>query len=69
MIDEKPLLEFLDFWIKEKHRNCLTDNFDNGQFWALKGIQEFINKMKRDQEIDQFYNSLVIRSDKKNNQT
>jgi len=36
--------KYLDEKIKEKHKTCLTDQFDNGYFWALKELQEFMHK-------------------------
>ena len=39
----KDLDSYLQTKINEKHKTCLTDEFDNGYFWALKDIQEFIN--------------------------
>lgn len=29
--------------VKEKHKTCLVDQFDNGYFWAMKELQEFMH--------------------------
>ncbi len=33
---------YVDEKIKEKHITCLTDDFDNGYFWAMKELQELL---------------------------
>ena len=43
----EDLEEYVDQKVKEKHKTCLTSDFDNGQFWAYKDIQQkIINSQK-----------------------
>lgn len=37
------LEKFVDSKVSEKHKTCLTDQFDNGYFWAMKDVQQIIN--------------------------
>ena len=50
-IEKISLEEYVDQKVREKHKTCLTDDFDNGYFWAMKGVQEFIKKNKNDVNI------------------
>jgi len=47
-MDKISLEEYVDQKVREKHKTCLTDDFDNGYFWAMKGVQEFIKKSKNE---------------------
>ena len=38
----KNLLDYISTKVIEKHKTCLTDQFDNGYFWAMKDLQEKI---------------------------
>jgi len=38
------LLHLIGDQIIEKHKTCLTDQFDNGYFWGCKDMQSFILK-------------------------
>lgn len=37
------LNEYIEFQIKEKHKMCRENDFDNGYFWAMKDLQQFLN--------------------------
>ena len=40
------LEQYVDFKVKEFHKTCLTDTFDNVCFWAFKEMQAFITHLK-----------------------
>jgi hypothetical protein len=42
MIDFEKLLNYVSNKVIEKHKTCLINQFDNGYFWAMKELQEFI---------------------------
>src|SRR5438093_1301731 len=44
--DLERIEQFIDFKVKEFHKTCLTNEFDNGRFWAFKEMQEFITHVK-----------------------
>ena len=44
MIISEKLLDYVSEKVIEKHKTCLTDQFDNGYFWAMKELQELILK-------------------------
>lgn len=46
--EEWELSKYVDDMVKEKHKTCLTNQFDNGMFWAYKDIQGKIDKLKQD---------------------
>jgi hypothetical protein len=43
----EELEKYVDCKIKELHKNCLTDQFDNGGFWAYKDIQQKLRFLKQ----------------------
>ncbi|MCK9355148.1 MAG: hypothetical protein M0P59_13470 [Gallionella sp.] len=43
---KKELMDKIYEKVKLYHKTCLTDDFDNGKFWAYKEMQEFILKEK-----------------------
>ena len=45
-LDLERIEQFVDLKVKEFHKTCLTDTFDNGRFWAFKEMQEFITHVK-----------------------
>lgn len=49
---QEKLEEYVDRMVKEKHKTCLTDQFDNGMFWAYKDIQKrLLEQRKRLEEL------------------
>lgn len=40
---QMSLNEYIEFQIKEKHKMCRENDFDNGYFWAMKDLQQFLN--------------------------
>jgi ribosomal protein S17E len=41
---KQQLLEYIANKVIEKHETCLTDEFDNGYFWAMKELQSLLLK-------------------------
>lgn len=44
IIDYEKLIEYLADKITEKHKTCLSDQFDNGYLWAMKELQILLLK-------------------------
>ncbi len=44
MIVDPKILDYVTAKIIEKHGTCLVSQFDNGYFWAMKEMQEFLLK-------------------------
>ena len=50
MIDYNKLNDFLESKRHEKHKTCLTDQFDNGYFWAIKDIEAYIQELEKEHD-------------------
>ncbi len=46
MNDLEKLEQYVNIKVKEFHKTCLYDLFDNGCFWAFKEVQAFIIHLK-----------------------
>lgn len=40
---QTSLNEYIEHHINEKHKTCTQNDFDNGYFWAMKDLQQFLN--------------------------
>jgi len=49
-MNSEKLLSYVSEMVIEKHKTCLTDQFDNGYFWAMKELQEMLLKGKFDEQ-------------------
>jgi len=42
--EELKILGYVSEKVIEMHKTCLTDEFDNGYFWAMRELQDLILK-------------------------